>query len=620
MCGICGFVGFEDKGLLKRMASLQEHRGPDGKGFFYDAKVSLASQRLSIIDIAGGNQPIFNEDKSIAVVFNGEIFNFVELRALLEDSGHRFYTKTDTETIVHAYEEFGDSFFGKLRGQFAFALFDSGRTRVLLARDQFGIKPLFYSDYGDSFLFSSEIKPLTLAPQFDKSIDSDAMADYFTLGYVLSPKTIFSRIRSLLPGHFLEINVAEKTVGRGQFSNLASGPSKFGGEAESIARIPELLSRSVESQLVADTPVGVFLSGGVDSSAVTWAATQNADNLNTFSAGFEGDECELPNARLVASALGTKHHEILVGKKHLEDFPLLIARFGQPFYDDSAVPTNAVSGLAARHVKCVLAGDGGDELFAGYPNYDVLFSNKFRRLWGGASLTYNAFFRRILGKVSPGLNSRLYEYFRFHSHCPRDLHFYRKIQFDLGKNQFVYGVPRESYSTKKAVFAYGDSLPKREGLNRVLFQDLKTYLPDDLLVKVDRMSMNNSLEVRVPLLDEGFASHAMSIPFNLKHSGSRRKIIFRKALAGKLPETILFDKKTGFGFPELPWVSSFLDGQLGRFFFERDSTLENFFDMPVVRRMIANKQRMGGPQKWLFLSFAVWNKIFLENEKPSHVL
>jgi asparagine synthase (glutamine-hydrolysing) len=612
MCGICGLAALDGAGpvdgrLLAAMNSALVHRGPDDEGAVLDGPVGLAARRLSIIDLAGGHQPIANEDGNVHVVQNGEIYNYRELRDDLVTRGHRFATRCDTEVLVHLYEERGLRFVDALRGMFAVAVWDARRRRLLLARDRYGIKPLYWRAGGGTLAFASELKALLRDPGFSREVDLDALEAFLAFNSIPAPLTIFRDARKLPPGHVLTWEPGgEPRVERyARPAPADAGAVRREPAGELAAELRERLRDSVRAHLVADVPVGVLLSGGVDSSALAALAAESGDGrVRTFSIGFEERSFnELDRARLVARRFGTDHHELVVRPDASELLPRLVDAFDEPFADSSALPTYLVSQLAAEHVKVVLSGEGGDELFGGYHTYvaDLLAP---RVGWAAAAA-------RPLIERLPSSS--------------------RKVSLEYRAKRFARGArlpPLERHHAWKEIFApeaRAELLAGRDGrhdpldlyraryeetagaepLARLQDVDLGIYLADDLLVKTDRASMAHSLEARVPFLDPAVTDLALALPTKHKVRGLSKKRLLRRAVAPLLPREILRAPKQGFSIPAAAWLRGplepFARGVLsrGNGVLDRDATLR-VLDAHVARREDLSRQL------WGLLTFTLW--------------
>ncbi|HEV7744024.1 MAG TPA: asparagine synthase (glutamine-hydrolyzing) [Pyrinomonadaceae bacterium] len=568
MCGITGFIdqwnmsnarGAPERAeTLDAMCRVIRHRGPDDQGVMLKPGVALGMRRLSIIDLAGGQQPISNEDKTVTIVFNGEIYNYRELQAELQTRGHQFRTNSDTETIVHAYEEFGASCVDHLRGMFAFAIWDDRAKTLFIARDRVGKKPLYYSvTRGGTLVFGSELKTLLEHPDVERTINPQAIDAYFSLGYVPDPISIFENVEKLPPGHHLTFTNGRLTVER--YWDFRYNTNGNGHKAaDYLEELRALLSEAVKLRLVADVPLGAFLSGGIDSSTVVGLMAQHMDQpVKTFSIGFNEDSYdELKYARLTAKRFGTDHHEFIVTPDICEVVDQLAWHFDEPFADSSAIPTYVVSKLAREHVKVVLTGDGGDELFAGYSRY-VTERNRSKldlipglikdRLMDPLSraLPHGAWGRNYLQNVSLDPISRYLDTV--------------SVFTGLNKGSLYSADFSDQLRNSSHLSAYFHELSRNvktnAPLDSLLYIDSKTYLPGDILTKVDRMSMAVSLEARVPLLDHKLIEFVTRIPASMKLAGVETKHLFKQAIGDLVPAEIVNRPKQGFGVPIQQWIN-----------------------------------------------------------------
>ncbi|MFL5899068.1 MAG: asparagine synthase (glutamine-hydrolyzing) [Solirubrobacterales bacterium] len=558
MCGICGLVSAErgpDIDVVKRMSGRLVHRGPDDDGIFCEGQAALAARRLSIIDLAHGHQPIASEDGSVVVVQNGEIYNYRELKRELGGRGHRFASDCDTEVLVHGYEEWGEGFVERLRGMFAIALWDKRRRRLLLARDRFGIKPLYYRHVGGELSFASELKGMLEQPGFSREIDPRAVSAYLAFNSIPAPLTIFTEARKLPPGHLLSLEGGELTLRRyARPGPVPAGEVRRGSADELAGELREVLDESIRAHLLADVPVGVLLSGGVDSGGIAALACRHvSEPLRTFSIGFEEEGFdELSRARLVAQRYGTDHHELVLRPDAVELLPRLVESFDEPFGDSSALPTYLVSELAAGEVKVALSGEGGDELFGGYYTYVAdLLARRVGRL---------AALARPLAEALPSRTDRVgfdYKAKRFARAAalpPLERHngwkeiFSAQARADLAGPDASAWDPLDLYRQRYAETAGAAPLARMQDL------DFGIYLVDDLLVKTDRLSMAHSLELRVPFLDPKVAEFAFSMPTKLKVRGFAKKRLLRMALEPLLPREIVHGRKQGFSIPIAAWL------------------------------------------------------------------
>lgn len=567
MCGICGLWQSEgpiDEAVLTAMNDRQRHRGPDDSGYYRnpDGRLGFGFRRLAIIDLSpAGHQPMTNEDGSLWIVFNGEIYNYAEVRKDLVLAGHEFRSHSDTETILHGYEEWGEGVLSRLRGMFAFAIWNEKDHSLFIARDRLGVKPLHYYWDGKRFAFASEIKSLLTLPGIRTDLDHSAIWDYFTYLYVPTPKTVYKYIRKLPPAHFLKLGRDFMYDGKlapriEEYWDVTQWGGATLSHTEAVEAVRAKVADAVKSHLVADVPVGVLLSGGLDSSAVT-AFASNGHPLQSFSIGFDVPEhSELPYAQTVSEAFHTMHRTRIVSQSdYASALQQMVKLYDEPFADASGLPTWAVSQLAAEHVKVVLGGDGGDETLAGYTKYQTMLALA-QQDRGPASLRKMVFEDVLLGTFAPlaGL--------------PKMLGVINQTQMDVRGKDGVerYGAvispiksfqkPRLLPDLAREFKDYDDYWYLRhywrsdlDPLSQMQYVDIKTYLHDDILTKVDRASMAASLEVRVPLLDHEWVELAASLPTDLRFN----KAIFREALTGILPESILTRGKKGFSAPLLKW-------------------------------------------------------------------
>ncbi len=613
MCGICGIArarGAAPPDQLAAMSATLVHRGPDSDGTFAEGSVGLAARRLAIIDLATGDQPIANEDGRITVVQNGELYNYRELRHELERAGHRFSTNGDTEVLVHLYEEHGERFPERLRGMFAVALWDSGRNRLVLARDRYGIKPLYYRESGDELAFASELRALPRG-----EIDLDALEAFLAFNSVPGPLTIFRDVRKLQPGHVLTWeNGRSELIRYARPAPVPASDVRGDEEAELVEELRARLRDSVRAHLVSDVPVGVLLSGGVDSSMLAALAAEEASApLRTFSIGFEERSFdELADARLVAERYGTQHRELVLQPDAALLLPALAEAFDEPFADSSALPTYLVSRLAAEDVKVALSGEGGDELFGGYYTYaaDLLAE----RVGGTARFLRPLVERLPSSSARASFDYRAKRFVRAAHLPPLERHHGWKEIFSREARAELTGRRSEldPVDLLRARFAETEGA---ELLARLQDVDLGTYLVDDLLVKTDRASMAHSLEARVPFLDPVVTNFALGLPSRHKVRGLRKKVLLRKAAAPLVPPELLRRRKRGFSIPAAAWLRGELEP------FARDTlssdTLrrQGFFEPAVVTRLIddhvAGREDLSR-QLWGLLSFTLWHERHVE--------
>lgn len=619
MCGICGIVSAEgapDLGAVERMNATLVHRGPDDEGTFSRGPVALAARRLSIIDLAHGHQPIANEDGSVVVVQNGEIYNHRELREELAGRGHRFATDCDTEVLVHLYEEHGDAFAERLRGMFAIALWDDRRGRLLLARDRFGIKPLYYRRAGGELSFASELKALLEQPGFSRAIDPEALAAYLTFNSIPAPLTIFAEARKLPPGHLLAWEGGGIEIRRYARPGPPPASEQREGSADLLAaELREVLADSIRAHLVADVPVGVLLSGGVDSGGITALASAAAgEPLKTFSIGFEeAGFDELGRARQVAERYGTDHHELVLRPDAVELFPKLVEAFDEPFGDSSALPTYLVSELAASEVKVALSGEGGDELFGGYYTYVAdLLAPRIGRLAALAAPLAEAL---PSGDRRVGFDYKAKRFARAAHLPPLEAHHAWKEIFSPQTRAALLGArdpdfdPVDLYRERYAETAGSEPLARLQDV------DLGIYMVDDLLVKTDRSSMAHSLETRVPFLDQKVADFALSLPRPLRVRGFAKKRLLRQALAPLLPQEVVGGRKQGFSVPVAAWLRGplqpFAREALSAANLERQGCLDPATVQGVLDRHVSGREDLSR-QLWGLIAFTLWYDRYAE--------
>jgi asparagine synthase (glutamine-hydrolysing) len=604
---------------VHRMCQSIVHRGPDDEGIYTQGPVGLGIRRLSIIDLSGGHQPIHNEDKSIWIVYNGEIYNFPELRRGLEQRGHKFYTHTDTEIIVHLYEELGADCVKKLRGMFAIALYDEQRQSLLLARDRLGKKPLHYAVHQGRLLFGSEIKTiLAVAPELAE-VNPEGLLQYFYFGYIPDPHTAFRRIHKLPPGHLMEYRNGRTSIR--EFWDLPEyGTQAAMSEEDCLEELERRLEEAVRIRLISDVPLGALLSGGVDSSIiVALMARVTSQPVKTFSIGFEAEKFnEAEYARLVAERFGTDHHELILNPNLEETLTFLSGMLEEPFGDSSMLPTYYVSRMARQHVTVALSGDGGDELFAGYDRYLVAMERKkFDRIpnWLGRIYRDQVHHRVPAGVYGKNLawNASLTARDRYLddvSYLPV-LHRERSLfSKDFLRAAEHLPNPLEQWQH------YYDHAPAKDSLSRLLYLDTKTYLTADILAKVDRMSMATSLEVRVPMLDHEFVEWVAALPVDWKFRTGTRKFILKK-LAERLgiPPALLHRRKQGFQLPLVEWMRDSMKDQYLRVLLEERTLQRGYFKPDAVRALIDEHTRGRRNRSgilWRMLVLELWHRNFME--------
>jgi asparagine synthase (glutamine-hydrolysing) len=617
VCGICGIAaarGGADVESLRAMSDLLVHRGPDSHGEHVDGAVALAARRLSILDLEHGDQPIANEDGSCVVVQNGEIYNYPELRRELEQAGHELRTHCDTEALVHLYEEHGVAFAGRLRGMFAAAIWDGPRGRLVLARDRYGIKPLYYRHVGDELRFASELRALPRG-----EIDLDALEAFLAFNSIPAPYSIFRDVRKLPPGHVLVWEDGAVSLERYARPGPAGVDELRGGdEAELVEELRARLRDSVRAHLLSDVPVGVLLSGGVDSAALAaLAAQETPEPVHTFTIGFaERSFDERADARRVAERYGTEHHELLVRPEPELLLHALAEAFDEPFADSSALPTYLVSQLAAEHVKVALSGEGGDELFGGYYTYSAdLFADRLAPLARAARPLVEAL------PASARKASLDYKAKRFvrAAHLP-------PLERHHGWKEIFSPAARAELTGRTAAFDPVDVLRARYAetagapqLARLQDVDFGIYLVDDLLVKTDRASMAHSLEVRVPFLDPLVTTLAFALPTRLKVRGLAKKVLLRKAVEPLLPSEVVHGRKRGFSIPAAAWLQGELEPFARATLAPESLRRQGFFRPEPVTRLI--DEHVAGREDWSrqlwgLLAFTLWHERHVEQGPP----
>jgi asparagine synthase (glutamine-hydrolysing) len=666
MCGIVGIIDVSstpEKPLIEKMCKVMSHRGPDGEGYYLEGPLALGHRRLSIIDLAGGTQPMSNEacpecgrrNGTVWIVFNGEIYNFLELQRVLEGKGHRFKTRSDTEVIIHAYQEYGKECLKYFRGMFAFCIWDSKKKQLFLARDRLGKKPLYYYIDDKKFIFASEIKAILQDEYVKREIDVKALADYFTYHYIPFPETIFKGIYKLPPGHFMNVRIVEKvrtvrdvqnvqhiqedqdiqtnssmcndrTIRTGlaskrlelsieQYWDIKYEPDSSLSEQEWGEALREKLKEAVRIRLISDVPLGAFLSGGIDSSTVVafMSMVQNAP-VRTFSIGFrEEDFSEVKYAREIARKFGTEHQEMMVEPDAMDILPKLAWEFDEPFADSSAIPTYYVSKMARQHVTVILSGDGGDETFAGYRRY--LWAKDMQKydwiplplrsiLFGiPAALFPNGVKGKgMLRHLSNGPFERYAGLNTFgEPHYLRNL-FSKDVLFNFQKRQ-------NGKIPDYAIFKqYYDSCNQDDYLTKIQYVDTKTYLAEDILTKVDRASMLCSLETRAPFLDHEVVELAARIPSSLKLKKGETKYILKKCMEGILPNKILYRKKMGFGVPLVHWFKKDLTEYARDILLSKETRERGLFNPPYISSLLTDHQKKGRD-----LSARIWALLFFEH-------
>ncbi|MGO9957205.1 MAG: asparagine synthase (glutamine-hydrolyzing) [Solirubrobacteraceae bacterium] len=621
MCGIAGKVAFDgaaDRAVIEQMCAAIEHRGPDSRGVYVDGGVSLGIQRLAIVDIAGGDQPIYNEDGSVVVVMNGEIYNYRELQDELHRGGHQFQTASDTEVLVHLYEEHGDSMVEHLHGMFAFALWDVKRRRLLCARDRAGKKPLFWTRRGATVWFASELAALLADPSVPRTVNSQAIGAYLALKYVPHPLCAFEGIHKLPPASTLACTPAGDEVRR--YWQLDYARKHVGvSEPELVERLRGLIRDATRRRLIGEAPLGAFLSGGIDSSAVVAAMAEvMTEPVKTFSIGFgHADYDELSYARMIAERFGTEHHEFQVEPKALEIMPKLARHYGEPYADPSAIPSFYLAEMTSRHVTVALNGDGGDESFAGYRRYaGINMVQRFDGLPSSLKAVVSEMGRRLPPGSSPqSVLARVRRMSQTIALPPEQRYAYWMSVFPAALRRELLTSEFSAAATVSppdgALLEAWHGARADNQLDRMLATDVGTYLPDDLLVKVDIATMAYSLEARSPLLDHELMEFAAALPVDLKTHGGDGKILLKRALRGTVPDEILDRPKQGFNVPLAEWFRGELRSLPAEVLLDPGSLARGYFRREGIERLISEHQAGEADhavQLWSLLQLETWHQ------------
>jgi asparagine synthase (glutamine-hydrolysing) len=631
MCGIAGIARSHpapvDRETLQRMCDAQAHRGPDVCGLHLDEGIGLGIQRLRVIDLMTGDQPVHNEDRTVTVVLNGEIYNFQELRERLKANGHTLTSSGDTEVIVHLYEELGPACVRELHGMFAFALWDSRRRQLLIARDRVGKKPLFYCEGPEGLSFASELQALMADPQVPRTVDHEALDGYLAYGCVPAPRSAFAAVRKLMPAHTLIYR--DGAVELERYWQLDYSRKLEGVPTPEIEeRLIDSIQQAVRRRMVADVPMGAFLSGGIDSSAVVaMMAESSSEPVKTFSIGFEEERFnELPQARLIAQRYGTDHHELIVKPDAIEILPKIVHHYGEPFADHSALPSFYLSAFAREHVTVALNGDGGDESFGGYQRYTTnLALSELDRLPGALRHSIGALVSRApLGGDERRMRSRLGRFAIASALSREDRYIAARSMFTVADRERLYtdeyrGLIDPRLSDRAVLDPWRGSTASGL-LDQFLDVDVSSYLPDDLLVKIDIATMAYSLEGRSPLLDHELMEFAASLPAALKVSRGQRKRILRSALRSRVPAEILDGPKRGFSLPVGNWFRGQLRGYAREVLLDPLATGRGWCRPAEVERLLdehAAGTRDHGRGIWTLLMLELWYRETLEARPAS---
>ena len=634
MCGIAGKLLFEPEGRVARadieaMLRPIAHRGPDGQGIYLDDNAGLGHCRLSIIDLSTGDQPMANEDETVWIVFNGEIYNFKPLREDLLSRGHVFRSRSDTEVIIHLYEEYGADCVRHLRGMFAFAIWDKKHRRLFAARDRVGIKPLYYCQTPDALYFASELKAIITDPAVSREISLPALRQFFSFFYLPGEDTLFRSVRKLLPGHYLLAEDGKISFRRYwdlQFTHQRWGQSF----EETVEELDGLLAATVRDHMMADVPVGILLSGGVDSSAVlSYAVQGTAKKVKTFTVGFDGGQVvdERPFARLVARRFGTEHYDLSITAEDFWNFlPAYAWHMEEPVCEPPAVALYYVSRFARQHVKVLLSGEGGDEAFAGYPNYpNMLRLDRIRsalgplaRPTGAAAALVGALFGMArVQRYGTALGRPLADCYFSRTSSPSTF-FNRSAQRFFTPEFLAASAPRSAPNTMAELLRPAADWPL---LDQMLYADTKTWLPDDLLIKADKITMANSLELRVPLLDHVVLEFAASLPPEFKVKGKQTKRVLKAAFAKVLPEAVLARKKAGFPVPYENWLRRELKGKVEDVLCSPRAASRGYYRNGAVSRLLQADSLHGSYAKEMFslLALELWHREFIDRSTCSSV-
>ncbi len=623
MCGICGAFSFSgasvDRSLIDKMTQVIQHRGPDGSGSFVSGRIGLGHRRLSIIDLSGGAQPISNEDDTLQVVFNGEIYNFIELRDELIKKGHVFKTESDTEVIVHGYEEWGKDCVSHFNGIFAFALWDETRRQLFLSRDHLGVKPLYYIQLGDLFLFSSEIKALLSAPGCPREVDLKSLGKLFALRYVPSPDTLFREIKKLNPGHHMVVDQYGLKVGR--FWNWKPQTPTRLKEDELVESYQELLEDAVRLQMRSDVPVGLFLSAGIDSNALLAMMSERSDRpIHTFTIGFEEGESsnETNDARRMAERFGADHSEMIVGPRDYQDYyKRYLWDLEEPVGNESAAAFYFVSLIASRKVKVALSGQGADEPWAGYDRHiGIKLSQMYsqipqvvtRRILGPMVDRFGRDPRWRRGTVAldePDILTRLVKIYSFYS---------SDMKAKLFQPWVLEQISPDGRDAREALSRLHSDVEHLDPLTQMLYIDTRADLPDDLLMVGDKTSMANSLEARVPYLDYRIVEFVEKLPSSLKLRGFKAKYLHKKAVEKWLPRDVIDQKKKGFANPVYKWLRDSMQQYVSDCLLSDNAAVARYFDQSYIRRLVADHE--AGRQNYmrhiyLLISFELWHQMFI---------
>ncbi len=617
MCGITGVLFFNndyvDKDLLKQMNNTISYRGPDGEGYFIDKNIGLGHRRLAIIDLSeNGKQPMSNEDESIWIVFNGEIYNFQELRKQLEEKKHIFKSNTDTEIIIHLYEEYGEKCLGFLRGMFAFAIWDSNKKQLFLARDRFGKKPLVYYIDNERIIFASEIKAIIEDSSVKRIIDNNALSHYLSFGYIPAPLSIFNNIKKLLPAHYMIIENTGNIIIK-KYWDVKFNETNFSEEYYS-KKILELIDESTRIRMISDVPLGAFLSGGIDSSTVVAMMSKNSNiPIKTFSIGSEEESYnELKYARIIAEEFNTEHKEFVVKPNAIDILPKLVWYYNEPYSDSSALPSYYLAKLTKRYVTVALNGDGGDENFGGYDRYAIEKAMNIYNIIG-----LNKVIKPIIHSIPEPLTykNRIRQMKRFVnvSNLNKDERYVNLLTtFDENEKDKIF-IENRFGESNNLMIQEMNNCNSKDQLNKILYIDMKRYLPDDLLVKMDVATMANSLETRSPLLDNILTEFMFTVPTRLKLNGFNKKYILKRTLTGIIPKKIIHRKKQGFGIPLGSWFRNELKNYSHDLLTSNEFKKRYLFNNNEIINILDNHKRTDNGNKiWNMICLELWFREFID--------
>lgn len=626
MCGICGKLTFAsdsrgDSSTARKMLDPIRHRGPDDEGIYCGPQVTLGHRRLSIIDLSTGHQPLSNEDGSVWIVFNGEIYNYRELRHWLLQRGHTLRTESDTEVIVHLYEELGPRCLEKLRGMFAFAIWDEKERSLLLARDRVGIKPLYFCKTAEFLAFGSEIKSILGLPEVGRQLLPEIIDRFLTVYYVPGEETLLKDIYKLPPGHYLIAKDGKTDVRN--YWDLSFSKGEAASEPEMQRRLLDLLAESVELHMISDVPVGFLLSGGVDSTAMLSLASERTKQpLSSYTVGFDapGVIDERPFARLAAETFGTQHHEITVSPKDFVDFmPKYVWHMEEPVCEPPAIALFYVSKLASQYVKVLISGEGGDEAFAGYSTYRNFswferlkpFLSAVNPSWLPMLSGMNSVLRsKRAAKYLPLLNTSFDDY--YYSRTSGPLQYFNREFRNLYSKAFATHIRKER--SLEPIRRYSAASAEYGVVDRMLYIDSKSWLPDDLLIKADKMTMANSVELRVPLLDHVVLEFAAALPVQQKVHGATTKYIAKKALTSRVPKPILQRRKAGFPVPYESWLANGMKSWVRDVLFDSRTVNRGYFNRAAVEELVRRNENTGQSGKEVFslITLELWHRAFLD--------